>query len=74
MCFFIISKSACPWQALSNLVYYFWMSRGTYPTVEHLKGASLRYVLALLGLKDLPRTNTLAYYVNSKIAFVKSFY
>ncbi len=37
-----------------------------YPGVEHLKGASLSYVRALLknirlGWKGMPRTNTLAY-------------
>jgi len=38
-----------------------------YPRVEHLKGASLGYALALpanirLGWKGLPGTNALAYY------------
>jgi hypothetical protein len=42
---------------------------GSYPKVEHLKGALLRYALALpsiirLGWKGFPRTNTLAYYEN----------
>ncbi len=43
------------------------MRSGAYLTVEHLKGASLGYALAIpanirLGWKGLPGTNTLAYY------------
>ncbi len=46
--------------------------------MEYLKGASLRQVPALptnirLSWKGLPRTKTLAYYVNPYIMSVKSF-
>jgi hypothetical protein len=51
---------------------------GTYPRVEHLKGAPLVYGPALpenirLGRKGLPGTNSLAYYKNSQIMALKSF-
>jgi hypothetical protein len=48
---------------------------GDYPRVEHLKGASIIYALALSanirhGWKNLPGTNTLAYYENPQITLV----
>ncbi len=51
--------------SLSILVYCLWVRTGAYPRVEHLKGASLGYALALptnirLGWKGLPGTNALA--------------
>ncbi len=64
--------------SLSSLVHCLWARPGAYPTVEHLKGGSLRKTQALstiirLGRKGLPRTNTLAYYENSKLMAAKSF-
>jgi len=55
--------------SLSNLVQCLWVRSGAYPSVEHLKSASLRQTLALftnitLSWKGLPGTNTLAYYKN----------
>jgi hypothetical protein len=46
--------------------------------MDHLKGASLAWALALpannrLGWKGLPRTNTLVYYEKLQITAVKSF-
>jgi hypothetical protein len=46
--------------------------------MEYLKGASIRYTLALLknnrlGWKGLPRKNSVTYYECSKIMDVKSF-
>ncbi len=49
--------------SLSSLVQCLWVRPGTYPKVEHLKGASLGQAPALptntrLGWKGLPGTNT----------------
>ncbi len=68
---FLISQSVCAWQAFPTYSgISLWVKPGTYPRVEHLKGGSLVYAANLLtnnrlGWKDLPRTNTLAYYENS---------
>jgi hypothetical protein len=44
---------------LSSLVCL-WLKSGVYPRVEHLKEASFKI---RLNWKDLPRANTLAWYI-----------
>ncbi len=51
---------------------------GTYPRLEHVKGASLRQASALpanirLSQKGFPGSNILAYYKKLSITVVKSF-
>jgi hypothetical protein len=55
-----------------------WVRTLAYTRVEHLKGASFRLALALLGnirqgWKGLPGTDTVAYYENSYITDIKRF-
>jgi hypothetical protein len=64
---FIISCSVCPWQVSLMLLGG---GLGTYPRLDQLKDASLGLAPAslstiILGWKDLPGANTLAYYNHS---------
>ncbi len=56
--------------SLSSLVNCLWAGPGAYPRLQHLRGSSVEWALAVstnnrLGWKGFPGTNTLVNYKNS---------
>ncbi len=74
----VTDKLKYPWQASPAQSNCLWGSPGAYPSIEHLKGTLFGWVLAFpanirLGQREVPRTNTLAYYETSYITDIKCF-